>query len=161
VTFPGKAELGDDAAIAILYRHVGLDLDPGTDEMSGQVKPHLLVSLKKMAAQQSRGAAGWAGYLEQMDLVAESLAQATYLRSASSQPLVNQIKEDAPGKPHYGNIVGALTNVAAAKAAQPHLAVLHELRCNRTNAHRGDGIGLDQATVTGVGPHVCLGGRRR
>ena len=146
------ARMGEDAAILLLYELAGLaaaDVTATPDELFGEQKPRLLVALKRLVVQRELGEAGWAGYVEQMDLVAEALVRAAYLRFGDSESLKTEIRKNST-KPDYGVLVRSLGKAKGFDAPSVHLQSLHDMRSNRTAAHHPNGGPLDEDAVRGA-----------
>lgn len=146
------ARMGEDAAILLLYEIAGLsaaDLTATPDELFGEQKPRLLLALKRLVVQRELGEAGWSGYVEQMDLVAEALVRAAYLRFGDSESLKTEIRKNNT-KPDYGVLVKSLGKAKGFDAPSVHLQSLHDMRSNRTAAHHPNGGPLDENAVHGA-----------
>jgi hypothetical protein len=146
------AEMGEDAAILLLYELAGLaaaDVTATPDELFGEQKPRLLLALKRLLVQRELGEAGWPGYVEQMDLVAEALVRAAYLRFGESEPLKAEIRRNTT-KPEYGVLVKSFGKAKGFDAPSVHLQALHDMRSNRTAAHHPNGGPLDEDAVRGA-----------
>jgi hypothetical protein len=146
------ARMGEDAAILLLYELAGLaatDVTATPDELFGEQKPRLLLALKRLVVQRELGEAGWPGYVEQMDLVAEALVRAAYLRFGDSESFKTEIKKNST-KPDYGVLVKSLGKAKGFDAPSVHLQSLHDMRSNRTAAHHPNGGPLDEDAVRGA-----------
>jgi hypothetical protein len=146
------ARMGEDAAILLLYEFAGLAAAGVTatpDELFGAQKPRLLLALKRLVVQRELGEAGWSGYVEQMDLVAEAIVRAAYLRFGDSDSLKTEIRKNST-KPDYGVLVKALGKAKGFDAPSVHLQALHDMRSNRTAAHHPNGGPLDENAVHGA-----------
>lgn len=146
------ARMGEDAAILLLYELAGLaaaDVTTTPDELFGEQKPRLLLALKRLVVQRELGEAGWPGYVEQMDLVAEALVRAAYLRFGDSESLKAEIRKNST-KPDYGVLVKSLGKAKGFDAPSVHLQSLHDMRSNRTAAHHPNGGPLDEDAVRGA-----------
>lgn len=142
------AKLGDDAAILGLYQLT--DIDPPTqtpDELFGLQKKRLLTALKNMYTQKALGPPGWAGYVQEMDLVAEALVRTAYLRFGSVQSLRDQVSKGQHNRPEYGNLLGSLRSTEGFTPIVAHLETVHEVRKTRTSAHHPIDGPLDDKTV--------------
>jgi hypothetical protein len=143
------AQMGEDAAILLLYEFVGFsaaDVTATPDELFGEQKARLLLALKRLVVQRELGEAGWSGFVEQMDLVAEALVRAAYLRFGDSEPLKAEIRKNST-KPDYGVLVKSLGKAKGFDAPSAHLQSLHDMRSNRTAAHHPNGGPLDEKAV--------------
>lgn len=146
------ARMGEDAAILLLYELAGLAAAGVTatpDELFGAQKPRLLLALKRLVVQRELGQAGWPGYVEQMDLVAEALVRAAYLRFGDSESLKTEIRKNST-KPDYGVLVKSLGKAKGFDGPSVHLQSLHDMRSNRTAAHHPNGGPLDEDAVRGA-----------
>lgn len=146
------ASMGEDAAILLLYALAGLaaaDVTSTPDELFGEQKPRLLLALKRLVVQRELGEAGWPGYVEQMDLVAEALVRAAYLRFGDSASLKTEIRKNST-KPDYGVLVKSLGKAKGFDAPSVHLQSLHDMRSNRTAAHHPNGGPLDDDAIHGA-----------
>jgi hypothetical protein len=144
--------MGEDAAVLLLYELAGLgaaEVTATPDELFGEQKPRLLLALKRLVVQRELGEAGWSGYVEQMDLVAEALVRAAYLRFGESEALKSEIRKNST-KPDYGVLVKALAKAKGFDAPSAHLQSLHDMRSNRTAAHHPNGGPLDDDAVRGA-----------
>ena len=146
------ALMGDDAAVLLLYQLASLspsDVTATPDELFREQKPRLLLALKRLVVQRELGQAGWAGYVEQMDLVAEALVREAYLRFGDSDALKAEIRKNGT-KPDYGVLVKALGKAKGFDGPSAHLQSLHDMRSNRTAAHHPNGGPLDEDAVRGA-----------
>jgi hypothetical protein len=146
------ARMGEDAAILLLYELAGLtvaDVTASPDDLFGEQKPRLLVALKRLVVQEGLGEAGWSGFVEQLDLVAEALVRAAYLRFGDSESLRTEIRKNST-KPDYGVLVKSLGKARGFDAPSAHLQSLHDMRSNRTAAHHPNGGPLDDDAVRGA-----------
>jgi len=146
------ALMGDDAAVLLLYQLAALapaDVTATPDELFRDQKPRLLLALKRLVVQRELGEAGWAGYVEQMDLVAEALVREAYLRFGDSEALKTEIRKNST-KPDYGVLVKALGKAKGFDGPSAHLQSLHDMRSNRTAAHHPNGGPLDEDAVRGA-----------
>ncbi|MHB1785187.1 MAG: hypothetical protein ACYCS7_03425 [Acidimicrobiales bacterium] len=144
--------MGEDAAILLLYELAGLaaaDVTATPDELFGEQKPRLLVALKRLVVQRELGEPGWPGYVEQMDLVAEALVRAAYLRFGDSESLRTEIRKNSI-KPDFGVLVKSLGKAKGFDGPSVHLQSLHDMRSNRTAAHHPNGGPLDEDAVRGA-----------
>jgi hypothetical protein len=146
------ASMGEDAAILVLFDLAGIDYSAvnGTpDLLFGDQKSRILASLKRLVVQRELGQPGWAGYVEQMDLVAEGMVRAAYLQFGDSEGLKNDIRGNS-SKPDYGSLVKAFAKAKGFDGTSAHLQALHDMRSTRTNAHHSSGGDLDADAVGGA-----------
>lgn len=132
-----RISLGEDDALTILYEFIGFTPQRSADVMFGDERGSLVRHLGLYFRESVRGEPGWPGVLEQLDLVAERLARAAYLRFGKSDSIKDQIQSASKG-PDLGSLIGSLANSSELHGARAPLEVLHKYRCERTDyAHDG------------------------
>jgi hypothetical protein len=125
-----RARLGDDVALCLLYEMADSQPKASPDELFGDEKKDLLEHLTLYAKERDKGEHGWRGQIAQLDLIAERLGCAAYLKLGSKETLKQQIRTRE--KYAYGNVIGGLAAVARVSSAQAPLGVLRDLRSKKT-----------------------------
>ncbi len=160
-----NVQLGDDAALKILYDETGIKPRTSPDILFGSEKSALVRHLGLFARARDQGAAGWGVTITQLDNVAERLVRAAYLAVGESEAIKEKIRTD-PREPDYGNLIGALSSVKELQGVRDDCGVLHDLRCSRTEVpHPGekpdeDAMATARTCFKKIGK-VCLGTLRQ
>jgi hypothetical protein len=142
-----RIQLGEDAALQILYDVLDFKVRAAADELFGPEKDRLVRQLALYARARDRGQAGWGLAIVHLDNVAERLVRAAYLACADgSEAIKEQIRSD-PGKPDYGKLIGALSSAKLLQGVQGECRVLHKIRSQRSEVpHTGEEP--DDETIT-------------
>ncbi len=142
-----RLQLGDDAALRVLYDEIQFTPKLAPDRLFGQEKEPLVRQLGLYTRAKSRGEAGWGAELAHLDNIAERLVRAAYLGAdGASLAIVAQIQND-PREPDYGKLIGALSSVKVLQSIQGDCKVLHDARCRNSEIpHAGEQA--DAATMT-------------
>lgn len=155
-----RASLGEDAALQLLYDLIGLHPKNNPDALFHGEKDRLVRHVGLFKNNDTQGEKGWPGVLMQLDLMAERVVREAFLLHGGSEPMKATIRND-PKKPDYGALIHAFTGKL--KTAQPHLVILHDLRCNKTEyTHSGspptkEDMGkARQAFIDGVKPLIGM-----
>lgn len=129
-----SASLGEDAALAMLDPHISGQHDIAS--YLGAEKPAAVAALNGVASRRAQGAAGYSGLVQQLDVVVEHVARATYLLVGPSENMKQQIRSQPgiAGSLPYARVIDGLKQVVPVA----HLQVLHDLRSNKTEAHGAD-----------------------
>lgn len=131
-------QLGDDAALRILFEEIEITPKESPDNLFGDEKDSLVRHLGLFARADQQGASGRGLAITQLDNVAERLVRAAYLAVGESEPIKEKIRTD-PRTPDYGNLIGALARVKSLQSIRADCEVLHGLRCSRTEVpHPGE-----------------------
>lgn len=131
-------QLGDDAALRILFEEIAITPKESPDGLFGDEKDSLVRHLGLFARAEKQGASGRGLAITQLDNVAERLVRAAYLAVGESEPIKEKIRTD-PRAPDYGNLIGALASVKSLQSIRAECEVLHEIRCSRTEVpHPGE-----------------------
>jgi len=156
-----NVQLGDDAAVKILYDEIGIKPKTSPDILFGSEKSPLVRHLGLYARARDQGAAGWGMTITQLDNVAERLVRAAYLVVGESEAIKEKIRTD-PRQPDYGTLITALSSVKELQAIRDDCGVLHDLRCSHTEVpHPGeqpdnDAMASARTCFKKIGK-VCLG----
>ncbi|HXF50527.1 MAG TPA: hypothetical protein VNM43_02455 [Dehalococcoidia bacterium] len=134
-----RIQLGEDAALKILYDEAGFSPRADPDTLFGNEKAQIVRQLGLYARSRDRGEAGWGAALAHLDNVAERLVRAAYLACpVGSDKIKQQIRSD-PRRPEYGVLIEALNSVRQLKAVQADCKKLHDIRSKRSEVpHPGD-----------------------
>lgn len=127
--------LGEDVALARLYKEIGFDPGIAPAALYGDERDWVVRHAGLWAKEHDRGKTGRPGQLENLDIICERLTRAAYLVVGDSDNVKSQIRADET-KPDYGSLIGALNSTKLSKQVA-NLQTLHDLRCNRTFAHIG------------------------
>ncbi len=142
-----RLQLGEDAALKVLYDEIGITPKIEPDRLFGAEKEPLVRQLGLYDRARKRGQDGWGAELAHMDNVAERLVRAAYLVADGTSPaIVEQIKNDSR-TPDYGNLITALASTKQLNGIQAQCKVLHDSRCAFSEIPHA-GKQADAATMT-------------
>jgi hypothetical protein len=133
-----RLQLGENAALKILYDELPFEVKGDPDELFGPEKERLLRQLGLYARARDQGESGWGVALSHLDNVAERLVRAAYLAcEGGSESIKEEIRTD-PSQPEYGRLIGALSSVGKLKGIQDDASVLHDIRSKNSEVpHAG------------------------
>lgn len=134
-----RLQLGDDAALKILYDEVPFEVKDDPDELFGPEKERLVRQLGLYARARDQGESGWGLALTHLDNVAERLIRSAYLIcEGASESIREEIRTD-PSQPEYGRLIGALSSIRELKSIQDDASVLHDIRSKQSEVpHPGE-----------------------
>lgn len=143
-----RLQLGEDAAVKVLYDEIKITPKIEPDRLFGAEKEPLVRQLALYDRARKRGQDGWGAELAHMDNVAERLVRATYLVSDGTSPaIVEQIKSDSR-TPDYGSLITALASTKQLNGIQASCKVLHDARCTFSEIpHAGKQADTDTMTT--------------
>jgi hypothetical protein len=133
-----RATLGEDAALEVLYEL--MDFSPRRDPRAlfGPEKERIVRHLQLLQTERARGEQGRPMVIMQLDIIAERILRAAYLRYGGSEPLKAEIRKSQK-TPDHGELVQALASVRKLASIQGQLKTLHSLRSDKTEvAHIGE-----------------------
>jgi hypothetical protein len=141
-------QLGEDAALKVLYDEIKIAPKIAPDRLFGAEREPLVRQLALYDRARRRGQDGWGAELAHLDNVAERLVRATYLVSdGSSAAIVEQIKNDSR-TPDYGSLITALASTKQLNGIQASCKVLHDARCTSSEIpHAGKQADADTMTT--------------
>lgn len=126
------AVLGEDEALSDLYTIAGYEPKAKPDELFGHEKGPLVRQLQLFRQADARGAQGRGYAIAHLDLAAEALLRAAYLRYGDSEDIKSRIETEERKDVKYGALIESLSSVKQLKGVQGQLLALHELRGERT-----------------------------
>lgn len=143
-----RLQLGEDAALKVLYDKIGITPKIEPDRLFGSEKEPLVRQLALYDRARKRGQDGWGAELAHMDNIAERLVRAAYLvAEGTSASIVEQIKSDSR-TPDYGNLITALASTKQLNGIQAQCKVLHDARGSFSEIpHAGRQAGADTMTT--------------
>lgn len=142
-----RIQLGEDAALQLLYDEMGFTPKIEPSRLFGAEKEPLVRQLALFDRARKRGQDGWGAELAHMDNVAERLVRAAYLvAQGTSGSIVEQIQTDSR-TPDYGNLITALASAKELNGIQGQCKVLHDARCTLSEIPHA-GKQADAATMT-------------
>lgn len=133
-----RLTLGPDQALEILYRLVDFHPKGDPDALFGPEKTRLIRHLQLYAKEEGRGEVARPQRLMQLDLIAQQLLRAAYLRVGTSERLKEKIRSGGKD-PQMGELLPALESVAELQGSRADLTVVHKLRSEKTEyTHPGE-----------------------
>jgi hypothetical protein len=126
-----RALLGEDAALQHLYDLIGFKPKAEPDRLFGDEKPTIIRHLGLYATAKERGEKGYPEQISQLDIVAERVLRAAYLRLGDSEPIKTQIRAGGTA-PDHGALIQATSSIQKLHGARNNLGVLHQLRSEKT-----------------------------
>jgi hypothetical protein len=124
-----RVQLGDDAALKVLYDIIEFTPKVSPDRLFGSEKEPLVRQLALYERARTRGQDGWGAELAHLDNIAERLVRAAYVvADGASASIAEQIKNDSHA-PDYGNLINALASTKDVNRIQGPCKVLHDSRC--------------------------------
>lgn len=155
-----RASLGEDAALQVLYDLIDFHPKSNPDALFHGEKDRLVRHVGLYTNDVARGEKGWPNVIMQLDLIAEKVVREAFLLEGGSEPMKEMIRSD-PRKPDYGGLVNAFGGKLT--SAQPHLQILHDLRCTKTEyTHSGtrpteeDVDTAHRAFINGIKPLIGI-----
>jgi hypothetical protein len=140
--------LGPDEALARLYELAGYTPKRVPDELLGAEKDPLVRQVQLFVQAEVRGAVGRGYAIAHLDLAAEALVRAAYLRYGESEPIKARIMNGERKDVAYVELLQALASVKELKGIQGQLLTLHDLRGERTEVtHAGVQASEDEFTT--------------
>jgi len=134
-----RVQLGDDAALEILYDELDFPVKGDPEKLFGIEKDPLVRQLGLYARFRDMGDVGWGVAITHLDNVAERLVRAAYLLCPGGSDRIKREIASDPRKPDYGALIGALSSVKELKPVQDDCGKLHDIRSKSSEVpHPGE-----------------------
>jgi hypothetical protein len=140
----GRATLGEDQALLVLYDLIGRRPKGDAGQLFGQEKSRLLRAAALYKTSENLGEAGWPGMIEQLDNMAMCVTRAAYLVAGDNEQPKELIRSDHR-RTDYGNLLNMLGGPCS--HAKGPLLALHKARNDETE-YPHPGSKPTQDTVT-------------
>ena len=141
-----RLQLGEDAALKILYDEIKTAPSVSPDRLYGDEKEALVRQLALLERARQRGQDGWGAELAHRDNVAERLVRAAYLVSDGASPnIAEQIRNDT--RLDWGNLIKALASTKQLNGVQASCQVLHDARSEHSEIPHA-GHQPEEGTIT-------------
>ena len=141
-----RLQLGEDAALKILYDDIKTAPSVSPDRLYGDEKEALVRQLALLERARQRGQEGWGAELAHRDNVAERLVRAAYLVSDGGSPnIIEQIRNDT--RLDWGSLIKALASTKQLNGVQASCQVLHDARSEQSEIPHA-GHRPDEGTMT-------------
>jgi len=127
-----RMQLGEDAALKILYDEAGFSPRADPNAIFGNEKDQVVRQLGLYARSRDRGEAGWGAALAHLDNVAERLVRAAYLACPAASDNIKEELRNDPRRPEYGALIRALSSVKRLNPIQDDCGKLHDIRSRRS-----------------------------